>query len=208
MPLWRSDYAFEPEGMQNHTYGLSLWVPYFGTGIKARDPYTFRSQMAPAISAGLDVRRTDIDLGFLRTHLAQWRQVSENYYGDFYPLTAYRPEADVWMAWQFNRPEAGEGMVQAFRRPESRIESMRVVLRGLDPTATYALTNLGAPGAEATRAAGPGDPAAAMQPGAPGPTAAPAAEATGEPLMREGLLVRLPDQPDSALIVYRRTSSG
>ncbi len=48
VPLWRSDYAYETTGMQTLTYEMSLWIPYFGTGINTSDTYTFRSQMAPA----------------------------------------------------------------------------------------------------------------------------------------------------------------
>ena len=32
VPLWRSDYAFEPVGHQCMTYGISLWLPFHGTG--------------------------------------------------------------------------------------------------------------------------------------------------------------------------------
>ena len=35
VPLWRSDYAFEPVGHQCMTYGISLWIPYHGTGTVA-----------------------------------------------------------------------------------------------------------------------------------------------------------------------------
>ena len=59
-----------------------------------------------------------------------------NYLGDFYPLTDYSLENEVWLAWQYDRPEAGEGLVQAFRRPQSA-DSIRVFrLRGLEPTAS------------------------------------------------------------------------
>ena len=33
VPLLRSDYQFEPTGNQCQTYGISLWLPYFGTGV-------------------------------------------------------------------------------------------------------------------------------------------------------------------------------
>jgi alpha-galactosidase len=163
--------------MQNHTYGMALWIPFFGTATNALDRYTFRSQMAPALSCGWDVRRKDLDYDFQRLMVDQWRQVADNYYGDFYPLTAYRPDNDVWMAWQFDRPEAGEGMVQAFRRANSPVESCRFRLHGLDPAAIYSVTNLDAAGA---------------------------VEMTGEQLMGQGLLVVLEHQPDAALITYRR----
>ena len=32
VPLLRSDYLFEPVGQQGHTYGLSFWLPFHGTG--------------------------------------------------------------------------------------------------------------------------------------------------------------------------------
>lgn len=38
-------------------------------------------------------------------------------------------------------PETGEGLVQAFRREESPEASALPRLRGLDPNATYTLTN-------------------------------------------------------------------
>ena len=68
-----------------------------------------------------DLRRHDLDYAFLRRLVDQWRDVADNYYGDFCPLTPYRMENDVWMAWQFDRPEVGGGMVQVFRRPKSSI---------------------------------------------------------------------------------------
>ncbi|MCB9784362.1 MAG: alpha-galactosidase [Candidatus Omnitrophica bacterium] len=58
VPLLRSDYLFEPVGQQCHTYGLSMWVPFYGTGYCpsntvgwgwgtggiSYDPYTRRKQ--------------------------------------------------------------------------------------------------------------------------------------------------------------------
>jgi alpha-galactosidase len=177
VPLWRSDYAYETTGMQNITYGMSLWIPYFGTGTNAFDWYSFRSQMAPAISTIWDLRRKDLDYNLLRRFIAQWRQVADNYYGDFYPLTPYRADNDVWMAWQFDRPEVGEGMVQAFRRPASSMVSANFKLHGLEPAGRYSVINLDAPGTQ---------------------------EMTGRELMEKGLLVSLKKQPDSAIISYKR----
>ena len=45
----------------------------------------------------------------LRKLVAEWKQVAPNFYGDYWPLTQWRAEADAWLAWQFDRPEAGEG---------------------------------------------------------------------------------------------------
>ena len=71
----------------------------------------------------------EIDYAALRRLIAQWRQVSPNYYGDFYPLTPWNRDDHTWLAWQFDRPEQGEGMVQVFRRHNSFYESARFKLR-------------------------------------------------------------------------------
>ena len=141
VPLWRSDYAYEPTVMQSLTYGMSHWIPYFGTGTNATDAYTFRSQMAPAIVSVWDLRRTDTDYDFHRSMLGEWRHVSQYYDGDFYPLTTYSNSNEVWMAWQFDKPEISEGVIQAFRRPESPVVSMTFKLRGLEADELYLLTN-------------------------------------------------------------------
>ena len=153
MPLWRSDYAYEPIGHQCMTYGISLWLPYHGTGTVASsaapyygggftnvEPYAFWSNAAPSLGSGIDLRVREIDYDALRRLYQQWRQLSEFYYGDFYPLTPYTQNNREWIAWQFNIPERGEGAVQAFRRPESEVEQSRLKLHGLDPEATYTIT--------------------------------------------------------------------
>ena len=191
VPLWRSDYAFEPLGHQGMTYGLSFWVPFHGTGTVACaaapyygggwtpvEPYAFWSNVAPSTSSGIDIRVPDIDYEALRRLVAQWRQVGPYYYGDYYPLTPYRPENDVWMAWQFDRPDEGEGMVQAFRRSESFYETARFRLRGLDPEAGYVVTNLATE--ENT-------------------------EVSGRELGEPGLLVGIAEAPGAAVITYRQT---
>ena len=72
--------------------------------------------MCPHFTACFDVRRTDLDYDMIRRVMGQWREFAKYYFGDYYPLTPYSLENDVWMAWQFDCPEQGEGMVQAFRR--------------------------------------------------------------------------------------------
>jgi len=177
MPLTRSDYLFEPVGQQGHTYGIAFWMPYFGTITDALDPYGFRSQMCPSLQAHWDLRRKEIDYPRLRELINQWRSISPYYLGDYYPLVSYSTADDFWIAWQFNRPEAGDGVVQVFRRAQSSFESARFKLQGLDPAARYTVTNLDAPGAS---------------------------QVTGRELIEQGLAVLLQDQPQAAIISYRR----
>jgi alpha-galactosidase len=181
VPLLRSDTWGEPVGQQCQTYGLSSWIPYWGTGIVYSDPervaYVFRSQMGPSFTSCWDLT-PKADYSLHRKLLGQWRDVREHIlYGDYYPLTPYSPAAEVWMAWQFDRPESGTGVVQAFRRDKSG-EPLRIVkLRGLDPGAYYQITDL--------------DTGVARK-------------ISGRDLMDKGLDIEIRDQPGSAVIVYDR----
>ncbi len=140
VPLWRSDFAYEPQAMQQLTYGMALWIPYFGTAINASTPYIFQSQMTPAVALGAEPERADIDGPLLLRELKQWREVADLYLADYYPLTPYSIESTVWMGWQFDSPEQGRGMVQAFRRPGSPFETARFRLRGLEAGARYSVS--------------------------------------------------------------------
>jgi alpha-galactosidase len=189
VPLWRSDYAYEEIGHQCMTYGISMWLPYYGTGTIATrnapyygsgrtsvEPYPFWSDAAPSLGLGIDMRVREIDYAALRRLVAQWRQVSPNYYGDFYPLTPWNRDDHTWMAWQFDRPEHGEGMVQAFRRHNSFYESARFKLRGLNLDSRYRVRDVNG--------------------------TAPIAF-SGRELLEQGLQITLPEMPAAAVLTYQ-----
>ncbi len=188
VPLWRSDYAYEPIGHQCMTYGISLWLPYHGTGTVASsaaayygggftpvEPYAFWSNAAPSLGSGIDFRVREIDYNALRTLYQEWRELSKFYYDDFYPLTPYTQDTKDWIAWQFNSPERREGAVQAFRRAESPDEKKPLVLHNLDPEATYIIRVLGVE---------------------------PTTNATGRTLMTDGLPVTLSEKPSATVIHF------
>jgi alpha-galactosidase len=136
-----------------------------------------RSHFCPAFGFCWDVRRPGVDWAKFRRLVDDWRKVAPCFLGDYYPLTPYSLSEEVWIAWQFDRPDLGEGIIQAFRRKESPYTSARLKLRGLDPAARYAVTNLDTPGS---------------------------AEMTGRELVEQGLQTAIADQPGSAIITYRR----
>jgi alpha-galactosidase len=162
---------------QCQTYGISLWIPYYGSGMTAGDRYWFRSCIFPASRIGWDARDKNLDYALLRRMIAEFRQVAPYLLGDFWPLAPYSLAGDVWMAWQFDRPERGEGMVQAFRRAGSPVASSRLKLRGLVPEARYRLTNLDEP--------------------VP-------IELGGRELMERGLPVTIAGRPGAIIVVYRQ----
>ncbi|HOZ47728.1 MAG TPA: alpha-galactosidase [Candidatus Hydrogenedentes bacterium] len=189
VPLWRSDYAFEPIGHQDMTYGLSFWIPFHGTGTVASahagyygggwspvEPYAFWSNACPSVSCGFDLRVKDIDYATLRALFEQWRSISPCYYGDFYPLTSYSLAKDAWMAWQFHRTQDDQGVVQAFRREESVYVAAAFPLHGLDPDREYSVTNIES-GESATH--------------------------TGQELMREGFEIAIREKPGARVFAYR-----
>jgi alpha-galactosidase len=142
VPFLRSDFIFEPTAQQAHTYGAAMWIPYFGTGSKAEDEYTIRSSMALNIIGCWDLRREDLDYNLLRRLITEWRDWSVLMLGDFYPLTEYHLETDVWMAWQFDRPDLGRGMVQVFRRQDSPYERAVFPLHALNEKTRYRVRDL------------------------------------------------------------------
>ena len=190
VPLLRSDYLFEPVGQQGHTYGLSFWLPFYGTaycpsntagwgwgtGGLSYDPYTRRSNMCPANTACFDFR-VDVNDKLIQKLYREWLEVAPDFFGDYYPLTAHNLDKDAWIAWQFHRPEAGRGMVQAFRREDNNYFGGRFKLRGLRGDAQYEVENLDEPGK---------------------------IKMTGRQLTEAGVEIVVRDRPGAAVIVYKR----
>ena len=82
-----------------------------------------------------------------------------------------------WAAWQFNRPEQGDGMIQAFRRDKTHDQTNEFRLHGLDPAATYKVSDLDG---KATTTI------------------------SGADLMQKGLHVEIADAPGATIIIYKR----
>jgi alpha-galactosidase len=142
VPLLRSDAFGDTITQQCHTYGLSLWIPYYGSGLGASDVYWFRSCIFPASRVGWDARKKDLDYPLLKRMIAEFHKVEPYLLADYYPLTPYSLEKNVWIAWQFDEPESGGGVVQAFRREGCRERSITLQLRGLDPDGSYSVEDL------------------------------------------------------------------
>jgi len=179
VPLLRSDYIFEPVGQQCHTYGIAFWVPYYGSGQRDLNTYSFRSCMLPYNTACWDMRDSGLDYDFLREKTTEWRSINHYYLGDYYKLTDYSLSNSDWMAWQFNRPDLEEGMVQAFRREDSTTTTMTFQLKGLDAYSWYTIQNLDISGTTWK---------------------------FGTDLMLNGLQVNIPSQPGAVVITYKKVN--
>jgi alpha-galactosidase len=205
--LSRADYPVSPDadpiGAQISTEGLAYWRPHFGTLLQVRpsDTYHFRSGMAPGLAFALfNVAGYPEQVGhfipdnfpfdWMRTMVTQLKQVRPLYYGDYYPLLPCSANSDCttepnqersagfeWAAWQFNRREEGDGMVQAFRRDENEEPAKTLLLRGLDPGATYEVTDLDAESPQ---------------------------RISGNDLMQHGLRVEIAAKRGAAIVLYKK----
>jgi alpha-galactosidase len=129
-----------------------------------------------------DVRKPDVDWALMRRLADQWREVADCFLGDFYPLSAYQLDEELWLAWQFDLPEQERGMIQVFRRAQSHYESARFRLHGLDANARYTVTDLDHPDRSQT--------------------------ITGAELMEKGLRAESSMQPEALVFAYRKMPSG
>jgi alpha-galactosidase len=190
VPLLRSDYQFEPTGNQCQTYGISLWLPYYGTGVGPQTTndgawgpgkYVVRSSLAPSYASSVETgTASEEDWALLRTMNDEFVRIQDDLlYSDFYPLTEFSLEDDVWMAFQFDRPTAGSGVVLVFRRPNTQAATMRFSLHGLDAGRQYRIENFDVNGKKLL---------------------------SGKTLMRKGLRVSLSQAPASAIVQYQRQS--
>jgi alpha-galactosidase len=155
------------------------WVPFYGSGIIGDSAYVIRSNMLPVLAIGLRDGKENWPL--YKAEMANWKSIADNFTGDFYPLLSHSLDLSSWAAWQYDRPEEGKGVVQAFRRPESPFVVSKFVLRGLDPKATYTLTDVDHADRSITK--------------------------TGEELMTDGLEVRLDEKPAAAIVRYEKAEN-
>lgn len=144
VPLLRSDFQFPDmkgvvEGNQGHTYGLSSWLPFQGTGCFLYEPYAFRSFYLTSFGMG---GLTPENAAAQKQAYHECSRIAPLMLGDYYPLTAYSLKADAWIAWQFDRPDLRMGMVQAFRRAQSPEASKQFKLHGLHPGSRYEIEDL------------------------------------------------------------------
>jgi len=143
-PLWQSDYLLdEPEGYQNHAYGLNFYLPLHGTGTKYVIPYDFRSALSSTLLLFWDVCHDSLSVQEMHKRVAEFKKLRPYYYRDYYPLTeaAQLLKDNDWLAYQLNRPDKGDGIIMAFRRKNCNAASLTVKLRGVDAKESYVVTD-------------------------------------------------------------------
>jgi alpha-galactosidase len=179
VPMLRSDYQWPDmgriaEGNQGHTYGLSAWLPFQGTGVYLYDDYTLRSFYLPSFGMG---KLTRENAAKQKQAYDECGRLAPLMLADYYPLTPYSLKDEDWIAWQFNRPGQGDGAVQAFRRAKCAEGTLEVRLRGLEAHARYEVRSLDRPEVQ---------------------------QVMGRELMETGLTVEIGTKPGAAIYFYRK----
>ncbi|MDO5572240.1 MAG: alpha-galactosidase [Bacteroidales bacterium] len=143
-PLWRTDYSYgEPNGYQNHTYNLSMFLPLHGTGIYNTDNYNSRSSFCSAMVINWEINSLRGNISDMQKTIEKYKGLKEYYLEDFYPLSG---DGDLTgdncvVAYQLNKPSDNSGVVIVFRRGNEAPSHSSLILKGLDASKNYIITN-------------------------------------------------------------------
>ena len=182
IPLWRSDHCWDPVSDQCQTYGLSYWLPISGMGVAGNNTdYAFRSAMGPNYVLAYDFSNVATPWNWFEEMFSQLVDIRKFFSSDYYPLTSYSTQDNVWMAYQFNREDSLDGMVVAFRRANSSSAAQTYRLYGLDPAQNYIISNLDSGHSDLY---------------------------SGGDLMNSGIKIELNAAPSSAILVYRSENAS
>ena len=193
--VWRTDHGFSDTlAEQAQTQALAPWVPEnmgFETYSSSQPwskpgPYTTPTSlylMRLAYDAGYGTTpgaagvEDEAWVSWVKKAIAEYREVQEYFYGDFYALLPYSLGEESWTAWQWDHPEDKTGLVMLLRRPKSPFPEIELGVKHLNANASYQVE---------IRTSYDKVPAKIMK---------------GSDLA--GMSIRLADAPSSALIFYR-----
>ena len=144
LPLWRTDYHFgEPNGYQNQTYNLSMFIPLNGTGLYSTDPYHWRSSFSSATVINWENTARNGNIKEMQNVIAKFRVIKQYFLEDYYPLCG---DGDLTgdehcIAYQLNKRSDNSGYLFAFRRGAKAADKLQVKLNGLNPETIYKITD-------------------------------------------------------------------
>ncbi len=167
------------DGQQCQTYGLSLWMPYHGTGMPLTDAYTMRSSFAPAYRIGWDASKKDLDHAAAAAHGRRLPADGKVPAGRLLPAHAVQPGEQRLDGLAVRPPGVGRGRGASVspRGMRSRVGTPEIARTG---------------GRRTVRDHGP--------------RFRPDAEIAGSEILEKGLLVNAPSRPSApVLAVSERT---
>jgi alpha-galactosidase len=136
-----SDYWFDNQVDAAVIWSLSRYLPNgtFTTPLVRLDDRSFHSTLACSLIPGWIADAKDFDRARAKQLTDAYRRLRHLLVGAWYPLAPYSRDGKHWMAMQFHRPDLGEGLILVIPPLKSAQRSVKLVLHGLDPEASYEL---------------------------------------------------------------------
>jgi alpha-galactosidase len=187
LPLWHSDMqcsTIDPVADQLQNAGLNRWIPLHGCADFGSEPsYIFRSAMTAGNVLPIGELQKILQTGgagaeAVKATVAAYNRLRPLMLGDYYPLFPHNDNQSQWFGCQFDNPESKTGYVMLFRREKCADAVKTIRLNGLDPAATYEITDVDA-GIRTT--------------------------VSGKDLLEKRLSVEIKTQPGTALFIYKQT---
>ena len=125
------------------TQALFAWFPYFKNEIyETTNMYKVRMNYAPLSLMNFGpVLEKNPDWSLNQQGYAEFEQIRDYFYADYYQLVPWTAETDRWNAWEFYDPETASGYASVFCHEATTELSTTVKLKGLDPEKTYNVTD-------------------------------------------------------------------
>lgn len=151
IPFFRSDYQCnfneDPEVLQVHNSGISLYLPYNGCTSKTKgDTYAIRSSYSAswggAFYNAVFQSMTEEDFAWAKKTVDEYRSIRKYFSKDFYNLGSSAFDDTSWAIWQYHDCEAQSGIVMVFRRSNSPFDRVQIELKGLLWDRTYTVLSL------------------------------------------------------------------
>lgn len=158
------------------TQALFAWFPYFKNEIyQTTNMYKVRMNYAPLSLMNLNgLLQKDTDWTYTLQGYAEFEQIRDYFYADYYQLFEWKSGADRWNGWEFYDPATASGYASVFCHTGTKDTTTTVKLKGLDPEKQYKIVDLDGL-VEIT--------------------------ADGKTLMEEGIAVTVPEKPYAVILL-------
>lgn len=159
---------------------LARWFPFFKLGTSETadlTEYKLRCCLAGWTVVNVSSISKVTPWDTIAKYEREWRRYASYIYADFYQLTPVSKADNVWRALEYFDPDQDSGTAVCFRAPKCEQSAFTLKLKGLDPDATYTVTDC--------------DGLISVK-------------ATGAELMSSGFEVRLDEAGSSALMFFGR----
>ncbi len=125
------------------TQALFAWFPYFKNEIyQTTNMYKVRMNYAPLSLMNLNgLLQKDTDWTYTKQGYAEFEQIRDYFYADYYQLFEWQSEADRWNGWEFYDPATASGYASVFCHQATTNTTATVKLKGLDPEKQYRITD-------------------------------------------------------------------